>query len=168
MELRICCINPSIWCQLTKVIIGAVNGLTLNQWRQICGWYKFILYRRLFHRKSDSMEMYFAHSHYNDIIMNTMASQITSLAIVYSTVYSSADQRKHQSSASLAIVRGIHRWPVSSLRKGQVTRKMFPFDDVIMLALESQELPWCQLYDNLWRCKLALCHQSFSRCDNAL
>ena len=71
-------------------------------------------------------------SHYTDVIMGEVASQITSLAIVYSTVYSSADQRKHQSSASLAFVRGIHRWPVNSPRKGPVTRKMFPFDDVIM------------------------------------
>ena len=70
--------------------------------------------------------------HYNDVIMSTIASQITSLTIVYSTVYSGADQRKHQSSASLAFVRGIHRWPVNSPHKGPVTRKMFPFDDVIM------------------------------------
>ena len=59
----------------------------------------------------------------------------------YSAVYSSADQRKHQSSASLAFVRGIHRWPVNSPHKGAVTRKMFPFDYVIMVnrILESQE-----------------------------
>ena len=50
-----------------------------------------------------------AFCHYTDVIMSTMASQITSLTIVYSTVYSGADQRKHQSSASLAFVRGIHR-----------------------------------------------------------
>ena len=43
-----------------------------------------------------------------------------------------ADQRKHQSSASLAFVRGIHRWPVNSPHKWPVTRKMFPFDDVIV------------------------------------
>ena len=67
-----------------------------------------------------------------DVIMGAMASQITSLAIVYSTVYSGADQRKHQSSASLAFVRGIHRWPVNSPHKWPVTRKIFPFDDVIM------------------------------------
>ena len=48
-------------------------------------------------------------THYNDVIMTTMASQITSLTVVYSTVYSDADQRKHQSSASLAFVWGIHR-----------------------------------------------------------
>ena len=64
--------------------------------------------------------------------MGTMASQITSLTIVYSTVYSAANQRKHQSSASLAFVWGIHRGPVNSPHKGPVTRKMFPFDDVIM------------------------------------
>ena len=48
-------------------------------------------------------------SYYNDVIMSAMASQITSLTIVYSIVYSGADQRKHQSSASLAFVRGIPR-----------------------------------------------------------
>ena len=71
--------------------------------------------------------------HYNDVIMGTITSQITSLTIVYSTVYSDADQRKHQSTASLAFVRGIHRGPVNSPRKWPVTWKMFPFDDVIML-----------------------------------
>ena len=43
--------------------------------------------------------------------MTTMASQITSLTLVYLTVYSGADQRKHQSSESPAFVRGIHRIP---------------------------------------------------------
>ena len=61
--------------------------------------------------------------------------QITSLTIVYSSVYSGADQSKHQSSASLAFVRGIYRWPANSPHKGQVTRKMFPFDDIIMCNL---------------------------------
>ena len=51
---------------------------------------------------------------YGDVIMGAMASKITSLAIVYLTVYSGADQRKHQSSTSLAFVRRIHRWPVNS------------------------------------------------------
>ena len=54
------------------------------------------------------------------------------LTIVYSTVCSGADQRKHQSYVSLAFVWGIHRWPVNSPHKWPVTRKMFPFDDVIM------------------------------------
>ena len=57
---------------------------------------------------------------------------ITSVSIVYSTVCPGADERKHQSSASLAFVRGIHRWPVNSPHKGPVTPKMFPSDDVIM------------------------------------
>ena len=70
--------------------------------------------------------------HYSDVIMGMMASQITSPATVYLTVYSGADQRKHQSSASLAFVRGIHRWPVNSPHKGPIARKMFPFDDVII------------------------------------
>ena len=69
---------------------------------------------------------------YNDVITSAMGSQITSLTIVYWTVYSDADQRKHQSAASLAFVRGIHRWPMNSPHKWPVTWKMFPFDDVIM------------------------------------
>ena len=73
--------------------------------------------------------------HYNDIMMSTMTSQITSLTIVYSAAYLGVDQRRHQSSVSLAFVRGIHRWPVNSPHKGPVTRKMFPFDDVIMCML---------------------------------
>ena len=67
-----------------------------------------------------------------DVIMSAMTSQIVNLTIVYSTVYSDAYQRKHQSSASLAFVRGIHRWPVNSPHKGPVTRKVFPFDDDII------------------------------------
>ena len=80
--------------------------------------------------------------HYSDVIMSAVASQITSLTIVYSTVYSGVDQRKHQSSASLAFVRWIHRWPVNSPHKGPVTRKMLPFDDVIM-PVTVPLLLWC-------------------------
>ena len=72
--------------------------------------------------------------HYDGVIMSTIASQITSLTIVYSTIYSGADQSKHQSSASLAFVWGIHRGRVNSANKWPVTRKMFPFDDVIMIS----------------------------------
>ena len=67
--------------------------------------------------------------------MGTMASQITSLTIVYSTVYSGADQEKHQSSSSLAFAP--HKWAV--------TRKMFPFDDVIMInfnpSMDNNHMP---------------------------
>ena len=67
--------------------------------------------------------------------MSAMAPQLTSLTIVYSIVYSGADQIKYQSSASLAFVKGIHRWPVNSPHKEPLTRKMFPFDDVIMFII---------------------------------
>ena len=77
--------------------------------------------------------------HYNDIIMGAIASQLTSLTIVYSIVYSDTDQRKHQSSASLALVQGIHRGPVTSPHKWLITWKMFPFDDVIMFDVPC----WC-------------------------
>ena len=77
----------------------------------------------------------FMETHYNDAIMGAIASQIIRLTIVYSIVYSDADQRKHQSSASLAFMWGIHRGPVNSPHKWPVTRKMFPFDDVIMCTL---------------------------------
>ena len=79
--------------------------------------------------------------HYDVVIMDAIASQITSLTIVYSNVYSDADQSKHQSSASLAFVWGIHRGPVNSPHKLPVTRKMFPFDDVIMYNF---------IYSNSW------------------
>ena len=78
-------------------------------------------------------------SHYNDVIMSGMASQITSLAIVYPTVHSGAGQRKIQSSASLAFVS-----PVNSPHNGPVTRKIFPFDDVIMELVNHR---WCQDMD---------------------
>ena len=68
--------------------------------------------------------------HYNDVMMSTIVSRITSLTIVYSTVYADTDQRKYQSYASLAFVGMVnspHKWPV--------TRKMFPFDDVIMTSI---------------------------------
>ena len=77
------------------------------------------------------------HKHYDDVIMSAMASQITGVSIVYSSVCSGADQRKYQRSVFLTFVSGIHRWPEkNSPHKGPVTRKMFPFDDVITSAIE--------------------------------
>ena len=74
------------------------------------------------------------HCHFNDVIMSVMAALFTGLSVIYSIVFCSAvDQRKHQSSSLLAFVRGIHRWPVNSPHKGPVNRKMFPFDDFIIL-----------------------------------
>ena len=72
--------------------------------------------------------------------MSTMASQITSVSMVCLTVCSGADKRKYQSPASLAFLRGIHRWPVNSPPKAPVTRKMCPFHDVIVfLEILSQK-----------------------------
>ena len=68
--------------------------------------------------------------------MGARASRITCLTIVFWTVYLDTGQRKHQSSASLAFVRGTHRRTVNFPHKWPVTRKMFPFDDVIM------SIPW--------------------------
>ena len=76
--------------------------------------------------------------------MSTMASQITGVSIIYWTVCSGSDQRKHHRSVSLAFVRGIHLWPVNSPHKGPVKQKMFPFDDVIMSMYT--QLPQYQLY----------------------
>ena len=67
--------------------------------------------------------VWLSHFH-SDVIMNAMVSQITGVSIVCLAVCSGADQRKHQSSASFAFVRGIHRWPVDFHHKGPVTRKM--------------------------------------------
>ena len=98
--------------------------------------------------------------------MTMLASQITSLTVVYSIVYSGVNQRKHQSSASLAFVWAIHRGPVNFLHKWPVTRKMFPFDDVIMECiifsrrtnektfglLESKAWVNCMIYSCYHRC----------------
>ena len=89
--------------------------------------------------------VYTINTYYNDVIMGAIASQSTSLTIVYSTVYSGAHQRKHQSSASLAFVRGIHRWPVNSPHKWPVTRKTFPFVDVIMNSCEANRKDLCAI-----------------------
>ena len=97
--------------------------------------------------------------HNNDVIMSAIASQITTLRIVYSSVNSGADQRKHQSSASLAFVRGILRWSVNSPHKGPVTRTMFPFDDVIM---KQSGHPLSTLFNN--SCiRLCICSLIYSK-----
>ena len=81
-------------------------------------------------RKWNTTKWNFNHAgnvHYSDVIMSAMASQITGVLIVCLNVCSVADKRRHQSSMSLAFVRGIHRWLVNSPHKGPVTWKMFPF-----------------------------------------
>ena len=83
--------------------------------------------------------------HYDDVIMGAI---ITSLTIVYSTVYSDEDKRKHQSFASLTFVWG----PANSPHTWPVTRKMFPFDNVMMwpiYILRPDNLTWVR--DKLYR-----------------
>ena len=94
----------------------------ISSWHEIATWH---MQQRIFTCQ---------YHHYNDIIMNTMASQITSLTSVYSIVYSGADQRKHQSSMSLAFAR-------ESPHKRPVTWKMFPFEDIIMTLLIFMHMP---------------------------
>ena len=106
-------------------------------------------------------------AHYNDVIMGAMASQITSRTIVYSTVYSGADQRKHQSSASLAFVRGIHRWPVNSPHIWPVTRKMFSFDETRIFQdneanIMNADSPWWRHQMKTFSALLPLCAGNLS------
>ena len=99
------------WCVELKTITRVHSPTTLED-----GFFKAFLpmttsveqacqTRKWCHRRQGS----FSHFHYIDVIMTTMVFQITSLMVVYSTIYSDADQRKHQSSASLAFVWGSHR-----------------------------------------------------------
>ena len=68
------------------------------------------------------------------------------------SVHSDADQRKHQSSASLAFVRVTHRGPVNFPHKWPVTRKTFPFDDVIMAVITVRDFATC----NVWRLNITI------------
>ena len=151
------------------IILGVVGDTSalfyMMAWRsphiQNCWFLGAVLFRTLYHLRIclfsiqsknfagvDDLRMFTPVnllSHYNDVIMGTIASQITSLTSVYSSVYSGADQSKHQSSASLAFVREIHRRPENSPHKWPVTRKMFPFDDVIMKMLKSVGELYCMI-----------------------
>ena len=118
-----------------KMSFGRISYITQSLWSLSVGY------------DSQAMHISNVESHYIHVVMSAIASQITSLKIVYSTVYSGADQRKHQSSASLAFVRAIHRWPVNSQHKWPVTRKMFPYDDVVIWCstIRSRDLYSCLL-----------------------
>ena len=118
---------------------------------------------------TDGLVTWFHFAHYSVVIMGMMASQIISVSKVYLTVYSGADQRKHQSSASLAFVWEIHWWPVNSPHKWSVTLKMFPFDDVIMPFSESASHKSCSCFVllcfvvNQWVILTHICQGYFTR-----
>ena len=100
----------------------------------------------------DNYLIFFNIKHQNEVIMGAMASQITSVSIVYSTVYSGVNERKHQSSASLSFVRGIHWWRVNSPHKGSVMRKYYhlmmsswtitEIHPSIFCSYQSNIIPW--------------------------
>ena len=118
----------TLWCPREVTVMVLRRSLLTVHMAGASGWLNVF-------EISAFLPMKDALSHSNDVLMGPMASQITSLTIVCSSVYSGADQRKHKSSASLAFVRGIHRGPGISPHKGSVTRKMFRFDDVIMFKV---------------------------------
>ena len=109
----------------TEVVIHSKTAMFSNRLR-------LVVKANVLKPSVSRLEFRIVYKHYSDVIMGALVSQITSVSIVYSTVCSGTDPRKHQSSASLAFVRGIHREPVNSPHKRPVTRKMSPFDDVIM------------------------------------
>ena len=132
-----------MFAQFLKTLVSVVYSISMTIFIQysIFNFWCLIKSRLCDAKPLGSAKCGLFSSHYCDVIMGAIASQITSLAIVYSTIYSDADQRKHQSSASLAFVRGIHRGPTNSPHKRPVTRKMFAFDDVIM-RLQCADFRW--------------------------
>ena len=87
--------------------------------------------------------------HHSDVIMGAIASHITGLTIVYSTIYPSADQRKHQSSASLTFVRGIHRWPAQMSNNAEnvtIWSRHHALSGVSRYNLLSDRLPTSKIY----------------------
>ena len=98
----------------------------------------------------------------NDVIMSAMVSHITGVSMVFSIACSGADQRKHQSSAPLAFVRGIYQWPINSPHKGPVTRKMFPIDDVIMTTIRFHQTHASYMYHIYQIMVFVLCSKSMT------
>ena len=127
--LTICAGNSPVLCEFPAQrpvmwSFGVFFDLRLNKRlsKQSWGWW-FETLPRPFWRHSNVYDTS-NYIHYIDVIMSAAASQITGISIIYSILCSGADQIKHQSSASLAFVRGIHRWPVDSPHKEPVTRKI--------------------------------------------
>ena len=121
-----------IYATVSWVIVGLVNGLSTVQrkppvrhiWLSANWIPRYIL--RINFNRNINISIPENAMHYSDVIMSAMAPQIVGVSIVCPTVCSGADQRKHQSSASLAFLTGIPWWPVNSRHSRPVTRKMFP------------------------------------------
>ena len=107
--------------------MGKIHQYPATAKRELCAYFMRCTHRKPSHNDANFM------FHCSEVIVSAISPQITGVLIVYSTVCSGADQRKHQSSAWLVFVWGIYRWPVDSLHRGPVTRKMFLFDYVIMI-----------------------------------
>ena len=120
------------------------SNITAFQQRITCWWFIWLFYML-------QIYIYILVYHNNDVILSAMASQITSSTIVCSSGYSSADQRKHQSSAALAFVQRIQWRPVNSPHKGPATRKIFPFDDVIIAFIHLVPSQIAVLYEILFK-----------------
>ena len=117
---------PRYWPFVRGIHWSPVNSPQKVQWRWVFMFYLICTWTNSLANNGDAGDSLQWHHNERDGV------SIISLTIVYSTVYSGADQGKHKNFASLAFVRGIYRWPVNSPHKGSVTRKMFPFDDVII------------------------------------
>ena len=132
--------SSKIYLYYQKIPIGAYSCHTMAT--LLCYHYAFMPVKR------DPLQQELRCPHYSDIIMCAMVSQVTSVSIVCSTVCSGVDQRKHQSSASLAFVWGIHRWPVNSPHKGPVTRKCFHLMTSLWFCVPSVYM--CPMFQPPW------------------
>ena len=126
------CWGHCVWSSLHEVIVTAFNAPVMIKRSALPSTDFDTTLLVIISLKSYYWVMWVILGHYNDVIMSAMASQITGFSVVCSTVGLGVDQRKYQSSVSLAFVRGIHQWPVNSPQKRPVTWKIFPFDEVIM------------------------------------
>ena len=158
---------PRYWPFVRGIHRLPVNSPHKGQWRRalmlslICTWTNGWVNNR------DAGD-FRRHRTYYDVILMIKASQITVVCSVCPTVGSGADQRKHQSSASLAFVWGIHWWPVNSPHKRPVTRNMFPFNDIIMHMRWLNTYP-CHMRQNAFCCWYHVLHFSSDKitvCDN--
>ena len=121
--------KPSLWL--------SYDATWYNIWYDI--YISFIMWQ-------NELRLWF--NHYDDVIMRAMASQITSLTIVCSNVYSRRRSKESSKLRVAGLVRGVHQWAVNSPHKWPVTRKMFTFDDVIMQS--KRKMVIMTLHNQLW------------------